>query len=100
MLIYLLQYDYAEDEPYRNMLGDGRDDDDASEDGQMQRDAASSGGVITEQKYFEVGNEKAVQQARDRYISEQRKPSKFLHRKNNFSWFQLGSKSLLFFYKH
>uniref|UniRef100_A0A1B0BE11 Uncharacterized protein n=2 Tax=Glossina TaxID=7393 RepID=A0A1B0BE11_9MUSC len=48
------------DEPYRNTIND-----------QMQRDSAP--GVITEQKYSEVGNEKAVQQARDRYIQENNK---------------------------
>lgn len=29
-----------------------------------------SPGLITDQKYSEVGNEKAVQQARERYVQE------------------------------
>lgn len=41
----------------------------------MQRDAAP--GVLTEQKYMDVGNEKAVQQARERYMQEQKRPSKW-----------------------
>ena len=41
----------------------------------MQSDAAP--GVLTEQKFLEVGNERAVQQARERYILEQKKTSKF-----------------------
>uniref|UniRef100_A0A1I8Q304 Uncharacterized protein n=1 Tax=Stomoxys calcitrans TaxID=35570 RepID=A0A1I8Q304_STOCA len=55
-----LDDDYADDEPYRNAVDD-----------QMQRDAPP--GVLTEQKFLEVGNEKAVQQARERYIQEQKK---------------------------
>lgn len=58
------QDDYADDEPYRNAVED-----------QMQRDAPA--GVLTEQKYREVGNEKAVQQARERYIQEQKRTSKY-----------------------
>ncbi|XP_061397611.1 uncharacterized protein LOC133333312 [Musca vetustissima] len=59
-----LDDDYVDDEPYRNAV----DDDD---DNEMQRDAP---GVLTDQKYLEVGNEKAVQQARERYIQEQKRP--------------------------
>ncbi|XP_065357127.1 DNA topoisomerase 1-like [Calliphora vicina] len=56
-----LDDDYIDDEPYRNGLNDLS----------MQRDAP---GVLTEQKYLDVGNEKAVQQARERYIQEQKRP--------------------------
>ncbi|XP_075153969.1 uncharacterized protein LOC142227364 [Haematobia irritans] len=56
-----LDDDYVDDEPYRNAVED-----------QMQRD--SPPGVLTEQKFLEVGNEKAVQQARERYIQEQKRP--------------------------
>lgn len=58
-----LQDDYVDDEPYRNAL-----------DEEMQGDAP---GVLTEQKYQELGNEKGVQQARERYIQEQKRPSKY-----------------------
>ncbi|KAM7353846.1 uncharacterized protein ACRADG_005768 isoform 2-T4 [Cochliomyia hominivorax] len=53
-----LDDDYIDDEPYRNELS-------------MQNDAP---GVITDRKYSEVGNEKAVQQARERYLQEQKRP--------------------------
>ncbi|XP_073820924.1 uncharacterized protein [Musca autumnalis] len=58
-----LDDDYVDDEPYRNAVDD--------DDDEMQRDAP---GVLTDQKYLEVGNEKAVQQARERYIQEQKRP--------------------------
>ncbi|XP_058977289.1 sarcoplasmic reticulum histidine-rich calcium-binding protein [Musca domestica] len=55
-----LDDDYVDDEPYRNAV-----------DEEMQGDAP---GVLTEQKYQELGNEKGVQQARERYIQEQKRP--------------------------
>lgn len=64
MHLLLFQVDYADDEPYRNAVED-----------EMQRDAPP--GALTDQKYLDVGNEKAVQQARERYIQEQRRPSEY-----------------------
>ncbi|KAI8121928.1 hypothetical protein CVS40_7106 [Lucilia cuprina] len=68
-----LDDDYIDDEPYRNELS-------------MQRDAP---GVLTEQKYLDVGNEKVVQQARERYIQEQQKRPRTPHELATEHWHRM-----------